>query len=52
MKLILKVMSKKFGSTGWDVSEYVFIFTFSDIIEITESLPVAKRNILKILAMF
>ena len=52
MKLILKVMSKKFGSTGWDVSEYGFIFTFSDIIEITESLPVAKRNILKILAMF
>ena len=36
----------------WDVNKDEFIFTFSDIIEITESLPVTKRNILKVSAMF
>ena len=35
----------------WDVSSDEFIFTFSAIIEIAESLPVTKRNILNISAM-
>ena len=49
MKLILKVMSKKkILGVEWNVSKDEFIFTFSDIIETAESLPVTKRNILKI----
>ena len=53
MKLILKVMSKKkILGVEWNVSKDEFIFTFSDIIETAESLPVTKRNILKISAMF
>ena len=36
----------------WNVSKDEFIFTFSDIIEAAKSLPVTKRNIFKISAMF
>ena len=36
----------------WDITKDEFIFAFSDIIEIAESLPVTKGNILKISAMF
>ena len=43
---------KKILGVEWNVSKDEFIFTFSDIIETAESLPVTKRNILKISAMF
>ena len=36
----------------WNVSKDEFIFTLFDIIETAESLPVTKRNILKISTMF
>ena len=52
VKLILKVISKRNLGVEWDVSKDEFIFTFSDIIKTAESLPVTKRNILKILVMF
>ena len=35
----------------WNVSKDEFIFAFSDIIETEDSLPVTKRNILKISAI-
>ena len=44
--------AKKVLGVEWDVSKDQFIFMFSDIIEIAEPLPVTKRNILKISAMF
>ena len=37
---ILKVLGVE-----WDIQKNEFIFTFSDIIEIAESLPITKRNV-------
>ena len=36
VKLILKAMSKIFWGVEWNVSQYKFIFTFSNIIETAE----------------
>ena len=36
----------------WDEIDDTFIFDFKEIVELSETLSVTKRNILKILAMF
>ena len=47
-----EIYIKKVLGKEWDYSKYEFIFMFSDIIENAESLPVTKRNILKISVKF
>ena len=44
--------AKNILGVEWDLSKDEFIFTFSDITETAESLPVSKKNILKTSAMF
>ena len=43
VKLILKAMSKIFLGVEWNVSQYKFIFTFSNIIETAAPLPVTEK---------
>ena len=36
----------------WDEIDDTFIFDFKEIVELSQTLPATKRNILKVLAMF
>ena len=43
---------KKVLGINWDIESDEFVYTFENILSLTETLPVTKRNILKIASSF
>ena len=46
------VSFKKVLGINWDIESDEFVYTFENILSLTETLPVTKRNILKIASSF